>query len=143
MQSTTHSRSKSSIISEIIECRGWIFYDGRCPICRRGARRLGPIVITRGFRLAPLQRRWVQALLKTRVHPIPDELLLLLPDDRVLGGVDAFTHLAQRVWWAKPLALLASVPGLRWLARRFYDWFAANRFGISRVCGGNGCRVGS
>ncbi|MHC4939381.1 MAG: thiol-disulfide oxidoreductase DCC family protein [Planctomycetota bacterium] len=124
------------------EVRGWILYDGRCPICRRGARRMGGVMIRRGYRLTPLQRRWVREMLARTSMPVGDELLVLLPDKRLLGGVDAFIHLAMRVWWAWPFAALASLPGLNFLARKFYAWFAANRLGISRACGIESCRVG-
>ena len=134
--------ARVSVVPEMREVRGWILYDGRCPICRRGARRMGAVVLRRGFKLSPLQRRWVRDLVERQPEPVGDELLLLLPDGRLLGGVDAFVHLAWRVWWAWPFAVLASLPGLNFLARRFYAWFAANRLGISRACGVDGCRVG-
>jgi len=124
-----------------IDARGWVLYDGTCPLCRRGARRLGGIVTKRGFRLRPLQLRWVQEVVARQSAPVADEMLLLLPDGRLLGGVDAYIHLAWRVWWASPFAALASIPGLHWLARKLYRWVAANRFGISRACGLDGCRV--
>lgn len=129
-------------IPGLSEVRGWIFYDGTCPICRRGARRMGAVVVRRGFRLRPLQLRWVKAVLAQHPEEVGDELLVLLPDGRLLGGVDAFIHLATHVWWAWPFAALASIPGLNFLARKFYAWFAANRLGISRACGVDGCRVG-
>ena len=52
----------------------------------------------------------------------PDELLLLLPDDSVLGGADALMELCRHIWWGWPLWLLSRFPGamlpLRWLYRR-------------------------
>ena len=120
--------------------RGWILYDGTCPLCRRGARRFGGIAVKRGYRLMPLQRRWVKEMLAQRDEPVADEMLLLLPDGRLLGGVAAYIHLSFRVWWATPLAVIASIPGIHWLTRKLYAWIAANRWGISRACGLEGCR---
>ena len=74
-------------------------------------------------------------------EPLADEMLLLLPDGRLLGGVDAYIHLSARIWWATPLALLASTPGLNFLTRRLYAWIAAQRFGISRACGWVSCSI--
>jgi predicted DCC family thiol-disulfide oxidoreductase YuxK len=129
-----------SVSAEISESRGWILYDSRCPLCARGARRLGGIACRRGYRLAPLGRRWV----RERLPDPPDEMLLLLPDGRVLGGADAYIHLSWRVWWATPLALLASLPGLRFLTRRLYARIARNRPRISRACGlEKACRAGA
>ena len=138
MQTAIPISPVSSRITEIIEIRGWILYDSRCPLCRRGARRLGGVAVRRGFRLMPLQRRWVRELLP---QSVADEMLLLLPGGRLLGGVDAYIHLAARVWWATPLAALASIPGLNFMTRRLYTWIASNRLGISRACGLDQCRI--
>ena len=141
MQTSAAAQSDISKIPELKKTRGWILYDGRCPFCRRGARRLGGIVSRRGFRLVPLQRRWVQERLARTNKPVADEMLLLLPDDTLLGGVDAYIHLCRRVWWAAPIGLLASLPGCYFSLRKLYAWVAANRFGISRACGLDGCRI--
>ncbi|MHC4955412.1 MAG: thiol-disulfide oxidoreductase DCC family protein [Planctomycetota bacterium] len=131
-------------VSQIPEARenmrGWLLYDGRCPICRRGVRRLGGIIRRRGYRLAPLQRRWVQERLAARREELPDAMFLLLPDGRLLAGADAYLFLCRRVWWATPLALLGALPGMRAVLRRLYAWVARNRFAISRTCGLNQCR---
>ena len=120
---------------------GWLLYDGRCPICRKGARRLHGLASRRGFRLVPLQRRWVQEELAGRDEEIPDEMLLLLPDGRLLAGVAAFLHLGRRIWWAWPLATLAALPGFRWLAERMYRWVARNRYAISHACTKDSCGI--
>ena len=151
-------RPEVSIISEMRKPRGWVLYDGRCPFCRRGARRLGGIVVSRGYRLAPLQRRWLQSLLAGRADRAgpadrahrahragpraEDEFLLLLPDNRLLGGVDAVMYLAARVWWARPVALLLSIPVLNNVACRLYAKLAASRQRSSCAVGGGQCRAG-
>lgn len=122
------------------ETRGWILYDGRCPICRRGVRRMGCAVERRGFRRVPLQRRWVQDLLAEREEEIPDAMLLLLPDGRLLMGVDALLYLGRRVWWTWPLAALGSLPGVRALLRPLYAWVARNRYALTGACTADTCR---
>jgi predicted DCC family thiol-disulfide oxidoreductase YuxK len=120
---------------------GWILYDGRCPICRRAARKMSCTVQRRGFRLEPMQRHWVQEKLGARLAALPDELLLLLPDERLLHGVDAFLYLGRRIWWAWPAAVFVSLPGMTWLARRLYTWIARNRYALSGSCNAEGCRL--
>ena len=146
MQSTQHSIAAHADISQIPELtetiadpRGWILYDGRCPLFRKGVRRLGRIATQRGYRFTPLQRRWVKNRLALRTQPVPDEMLLLLPDDRLLAGVDAYLHLAARIWWAAPVVALAAIPGVKLVFRQLYAWFAAHRFELSRVCGADRC----
>ena len=101
---------------------------------------MGGIVLRRGYRLAPLQRRWVQDLLAARREDLPDAMFLLLPDGRLLAGADAYLYLCRRVWWATPLALLGALPGMRAILRRIYAWVARNRFLISGACGMDRCR---
>jgi predicted DCC family thiol-disulfide oxidoreductase YuxK len=121
--------------------RGWLLYDGRCPFCRAGVRRCGGIAVKRGYGLAPLQRRWVVERLAARSEPVPDAMLLLLPDGTLLEGVDGYLHLCRRIWWGWPLGLIGALPGIHWLLGRLYAWVARNRLGISRTCGLDGCNV--
>jgi predicted DCC family thiol-disulfide oxidoreductase YuxK len=69
-------------------------------------------------------------------------MLLMLPDGRVLGGVDVYIHLGFRVWWAWPLALLASIPGLHWCFGKLYAWVAANRYRWTGACESGQCEIG-
>ena len=134
------------LVSEISEATeparkpaGWVLYDARCPLCSRGARRLGCVASHRGYRLTPLQRRWIQDLLSARPGEVGDEMMLLLPDGRLFGGIDAYLQLARHVWWARPLAALAWVPGVRAAAGALYRWIARNRYRISGACGLGRC----
>ena len=40
----------------------------------------------------------------------------------------------RRIWWARPLYLLAVAPGLRGLFDLGYRTFARHRYDVSRVC---------
>jgi len=66
---------------------------------------------------------------------LPQDLLLLLSDDRLIRGADVYRHVFRKILWAYPLYLLACAP----VARRVFDWgyrtFARNRFRVSRACG--------
>ena len=121
--------------------RGWVLYDGRCPICRRGARRMACAVQRRGFALVPLQRHWVRDALAAREEEIPDEMLLLLPDGSLYCGVEAFLYLGRRIWWAWPAAMLARLPGFKALAKWAYAWLARNRYTLSHACTDEGCSL--
>ncbi|HVT81932.1 MAG TPA: DCC1-like thiol-disulfide oxidoreductase family protein, partial [Phycisphaerae bacterium] len=92
--------------------RGWIFFDAGCGLCSTLRDKWGPIVEPRGFRLAALQESWVQDRLNLG-GTIPGEMKFLTPGGRVLGGADAFVHIARHIWWAWPLWLAgATRPGL-------------------------------
>ena len=106
---------------------GWLLYDGECGFCSGLANRWGGLAQRAGFSLAELQAEWVRERLTRNDKAADkattsDELLLLLPDDRVLGGADALVEICSHIWWGWPLWLLSRLPGvmplLRWLYRR-------------------------
>lgn len=110
-----------------LSIHGWVFYDGRCPWCRAGARLFRGTLAERGFHLAPLQRGWVQERLGLAPAEATSQMRLLTGDGRVLGGADAVVHLARRVWWALPLWCLSRLPGGMAILRRVYAVVAAAR----------------
>lgn len=121
-------------IMEEADLRGWVLYDGQCPVCCRWARRTEKIVTRRGFDIAPLQSPWVQECLDIPVAPRPHEMLVLTRDGRVYGGADALAFLANHVWWAKPLAFLDHFAPVHRLLDNAYNTFAANRTCLGDAC---------
>lgn len=114
--------------------RGWVFYDGICPVCLAGVSRWGPLLTRRGFAFVPLQTEWVRQQLGLRPGELPAEMKLLLPDGTLLDGVDAVIALGRTVWWLWPGAVLADWPGLNALAWAAYRWIATNRYCLGDVC---------
>jgi predicted DCC family thiol-disulfide oxidoreductase YuxK len=106
---------------------GWVFYDGECAMCIAGAERFARTLAGRGFRLAPLQTTWVRDRLGLYPDDPLEEMRLLLPDKRALGGADVVIYLAGHIWWAWPLYLFAQLPGAKRLLWKLYRWIAANR----------------
>lgn len=117
-----------------IDDRDVIFYDGACGVCSAGTRRLQRVCGDEKFAYEPLQSPTAAEALHLQADEIPDEMKLLTRGGQVLGGVDAILHIAGRLWWAKPFALLAKVPPLRSALDVSYRKFAANRYRISQAC---------
>src|SRR5882724_8033407 len=115
--------------------KGWVFYDGDCPLCTSAVRRFGPLLRTRGFEPRPLQAPWIGKKPGLSPEQLLIEMRLLLPDGRLYGGADALLQIAQRYWWAWPLYLLGRLPGAKPLLRAIYRRIARNRYCISGVCG--------
>ncbi len=118
---------------------GWVVYDGACGVCAGLARSFRPLLERRGFALVPLQAPWMSSRLRFS-YGIPlenllDEMRVLTADGRALAGGDAVLFLAGRIWWARPLAAVASLPPFRALLHRGYRWFAARRHRLSTACG--------
>ena len=122
--------------------RGWVLYDADCGFCTRWAWRIALFVGPRGFHLAPLQAPWVRRRLALPESELLDELRVLTADDMIYGGADALLYLARQIWWARPLAALARLPGVMPLARAAYRWVARHRHALSSTCALGGSPAG-
>ena len=114
--------------------RGWVLYDGDCPMCVRLAGRFSSVLRRRRFDLAPLQTPWVRSRIGLREGERPTEMLVLTNANRLLRGADAAVFLARRIWWAWPLWVWAQLPAAMPLIRCGYRWVARNR-----ACFGGQC----
>ena len=107
-----------------------VFYDGRCPLCRRARARYG-----RAGRLGEL--RWLdvnthmeelsrlgisKAAALGRIHVIG-------PDGRIQTGAAAIAAIWRRLphWRYRLLAALTRLPGALPVAERVYDFIARHR----------------
>ena len=112
----------------------WIFYDGDCSFCTAMAARFGPMLTRHHFVLVPLQTPWAQQRLGMKPDEPLTEMKLLAEDGRIFGGTDAFLQIARKIWWARPLVVLAQIPGAKFLFRTAYERFAANRHCLNGIC---------
>ena len=114
----------------------WVLYDGECAFCLRWVRRLQRGLAGRAFQFATLQSRRERAALTGGFKPhdqtIPSELILELPNGRVLGGADATMAIARHIWWLWPLWLLSRIPGAMMVFRPGYRQIARHRHCLSR-----------
>ncbi len=113
---------------------GWAFYDAQCPMCSRWMNRFTNVLLRRRFLTAPLQRGWVQQRLKLDSNDALTEMRVLSANGELLGGAAAVVYLAGRIWWARPLAVIANLPGVMGMLRRGYR-FIARRRGCAVKCG--------
>ena len=113
---------------------GWVFYDAQCPMCSRWVGRLTNVLLRRRFLTAPLQRGWVQQQLKLDSNDALTEMRVLSASGELLGGAAAVVYLAGRIWWARPFAVIANLPGVMGMLSRAYR-FIARRRGCAVKCG--------
>lgn len=112
----------------------WAFYDHRCPVCRATVSRWRRVFEARGIEFAALQSPWVRERLGLAPGELPDEMKLLTPDGRILGGPIAIAWMCRRVLWLWPLGVLMVLPGFHAVTRWVYQWVARNRYCLGDVC---------
>ena len=129
-----------SLSSEITDSKGrqaaagWIFFDGNCEFCTRLVRRWQQTLERRGFGFARLQDPRVQALLALPEGELLLEMKVITAPGRLFGGADAVIYLAGTIWWMRPLAWLARLPGVRSLLDAGYRFVAARRSCTNSEC---------
>lgn len=107
--------------------KGWLFFDAECGFCTRLACWLEPILVRRGFAVAPLQDPRVGALLGMPRQELLRELRFLYSDGRHCGGANAVIAVAREIRWARPVVWLAAIPGVMQLLHAGYRWVASKR----------------
>jgi len=115
---------------------GWVLYDEQCSMCGSAASRIAPLLAPYGYRILPLQTDWVRNLFALPEAELLREMRVLTLDGGQVGGADAVVHLWGIVWWARPLAWLARIPGVMPPLRIIYRWVAENR-----GCAGGRCEI--
>lgn len=112
----------------------WAFYDHRCPVCRATVSRWRRVFEARGIEFSALQSPWVRERLGLAPGELPDEMKLLTPEGRIVGGPIAIAWMCRRVFWLWPLGVLMVIPGLDAVTRWTYQWVARNRYCLGDVC---------
>lgn len=123
-------------INDTRTTRGWVGYDGDCPLCVGLARRFERTLRRRRFDVAPLQTPWLRERLGLPADDAPTEMRLLTLEDQVFGGADAVIEIARHVWWAWPVFAFAQMSAGRAILHAGYRWIAKRR-----NCLGGACRV--
>lgn len=106
-----------------------VLYDGSCRLCRRSAFGLAMLDAFKHLHLVDFRDE--EARKKTAPHLHESQLDLamhiLLPDQTVRTGFDAFRFMSWHLPVTWPLAPFLYLPGVSHLGRRIYAWVAQNR----------------
>ena len=116
-----------------------IYYDGECPLCARTR-----LVLTHFDTRSALAFRTVQAAAAQEpalAGIAPADLLNTLYSvdraGRVYTGLATYVRALSAIWYLKPLSWLLRVPGIAQVARRAYNYVAANR--LTERCTDDNC----
>lgn len=111
-----------------------LLYDGQCRLCvtaKRGLERLGTERPAEAVRMIAYQSDEAKRALGTRYCPgRPDVALLLYPDGRVAGGLDAFLPLLPGLKGGRVVAMLFRFPLVKPLAYVLYWLIARYRYSV-------------
>src|SRR5205823_6723787 len=92
---------------------GWVLYDGPCGFCSRWVPRWAGVIGRRGFAIDTLQAEWVNERLKLSPDELVSDIRLILRDGETRKGAEVYRYVMKRIWWARPLYFLTTLPGLR------------------------------
>jgi predicted DCC family thiol-disulfide oxidoreductase YuxK len=108
-----------------------MFYDGYCGLCQNAVRFVIAEGVLTAFRFAPLQGAAFERLVPAeRRKSLPDSVVVLTADGRLLVRSEAFLHVLRRLggWWKILAAVMNVVP--RPVRDAVYDLVARVRFRI-------------
>lgn len=119
--------------------RGWVLYDANCRLCLDFNQRFKPLLNRCGFETLPLQTGWVKEKMGFSADQVLrsedlKEMLVLTSSGRFYGGGEALIYLSRFIWWGKPLYWVSSLPGVRWVIDKLYQFIARNRHCYGKVC---------
>ena len=110
-----------------------IVYDGACPFCRKQVARIRRRDRNGVFEFVPKQTPGLTVRFPRLAEgDFNTGMRLIDPDGTIHVGADAVYEIARRLPLSRWVAPLYRVPPIRWAARRFYGWIAANRYRFSR-----------
>ena len=106
---------------------GSVYYDAHCSVCVRITTLLHRALHSHGYRFVPLQTPGAATRLRISPRELFTEMRLLQHSGQVLGGADAVVEIARHIWWARPLAWAARIPGFMPTLRLLYASHARHR----------------
>lgn len=119
---------------DINATRPVLIYDGNCPVCRKTMAWITENADEKTFEMLTCQSEQV----KERFPFIESEacmqaMQLILPDGKHLVGEKAMPEIFKRMNRYGSATRLFQLPGADLISRRFYRWFADNRYQIAKV----------
>ncbi|MDX1762932.1 MAG: DUF393 domain-containing protein [bacterium] len=119
---------------ELDETRPVLIYDGNCPICRKTMAWITENADDKTFEMLTCQSEQVgQRFPFIEREDCMQAMQLILPDGEHLVGEKAMPEILKRMNRYGSAARLFQLPGADLISRRFYRWFADNRYQIAKV----------
>lgn len=121
-------------VQEMDETRPVLIYDGNCPICRKTMAWIKENADEDTFEMLTCQSEQVEKRFPfIESEDCMNAMQLILPDGKHLVGEKAMPEILKRMNRYGSAARLFHLPGADLISRRFYRWFADNRYQIAKV----------
>lgn len=120
-----------------------VLYDGRCPLCTFQTKLLTWLDWCSVTRMVPFQHEAAQAYV-AGVDPaeLSAAIHVVGRDGRIRKSARALRYLGMRMPLLVPLALVAWLPGVIWVAEAVYALISRNRLQLSSIFGCQGaCQI--
>ena len=110
-----------------------LIYDRDCELCRWSQE-----IVSRWDRHGRLRYLAFQDPQFTQYFPDynldepPRAMLFIDSKGKAWEGFEAIQRMLSHLPFGKPLALLLYLPGVPWIATRFYEWVSRNRYRFKR-----------
>jgi uncharacterized protein YqjF (DUF2071 family)/predicted DCC family thiol-disulfide oxidoreductase YuxK len=114
--------------------KGWILYDGLCGFCSWWIPFWKKAIQKSGYEATAIQTDWVRKKLNLEESELNNDIRLLLNDDTLINGADAYIYGMKQIWWTSPFGWILGLPFFRQITWKFYKIFNRNRFLVSRIC---------
>jgi len=120
-----------------------LLYDGDCPMCIFQTRVISWLDWLNQVELVPLaDPRAAEIAPEVTRADLLEKIHCVTPGGRIHKGARAFRFLGFRIPLMIPVALVLWVPGVIWVAERFYEYIAARRQFFSKFFGCQGaCEI--
>ena len=121
------------------KARHIVLYDSDCPLCTFQMRLLTWLDWFNKAELLPINDpRAAEAAPGIVREDLLEAIHCVTPEGKVYRGARAFRFLGMRMPMMIPLGLFLWIPGVIWVAEKFYMWVSRNRHLLSKIFGCKG-----
>ncbi|MFK5922886.1 MAG: DUF393 domain-containing protein [Verrucomicrobiota bacterium] len=124
--------------SEVI----WVLYDSDCPLCTFQMKSLTWLDWLNRIKFLPIKdpqsAKVVPGLTR---EDLLEAIHCVTADGKIYRGARCIRFLGMRLPLLVPLSLFLWIPGVIWIAEKFYMWISDNRLLLSKLFGCKGACV--
>lgn len=119
-----------------------VLYDSDCPLCTFQMRLLTWLDWFNRVSFLPINDSKASAIAPDLTREdLMEAIHCVTTDGKIHRGARCFRYLGMRMPLLVPLSLFLWIPGVIWVAEKFYMWISRNRLVLSKLFGCKGACV--